>query len=343
MKNKKHSKGTRDIDAYDHNLKHYSGDDINHYTGESVSDLVPDKIPDKVENDYLKADADYISDMYSDDQLDLHSDTDKNVYTVDGIPSRWYHNKLRSSYEFESFGTPDPIARNIQITNRFTNDMSDIINYAYDSDKTHLQTIGNYRSRNHSRQDHDLHDGEMMDIQRGTLGRGHDIDCMMKTNVVKETRDENDKVIIKRYTDIPQLELVYAMFDWLEIDVHQSRIHTQLLGQTTPFHIDQQVRYARAGWRDIWTNAGADKNPLKLRRFLIMLQDWDYGHVWQFGNSYYQGYRSGSAVTYDWCNMPHGAANFGYTPRVTLQVTGFISDKTQWLIDHPDSNREVEL
>ena len=55
--------------------------------------------------------------------------------------------------------------------------------------------------------------------------------------------------------------------------------------------------------------------------------------MWQFGNTYLQGYRSGSAVTYDWVNMPHGTANFGYTPRVTFQCTGFVSAHTQKLID----------
>ena len=73
--------------------------------------------------------------------------------------------------------------------------------------------------------------------------------------------------------------------------------------------------------------SGADKNPLMLRRILISLTPWDYGHVWQFGNTYYQGYDAGECVVYDWCNMPHAAANMGYTPRITLQATGFINDK----------------
>jgi hypothetical protein len=93
------------------------------------------------------------------------------------------------------------------------------------------------------------------------------------------------------------------------------------------------MRYARPGWRKIWTDAGADKQPLKLRRFLIMLQPWTQGHVWQFGNKYFQGYTGGEAVTYDWCNMPHGTANFAYEPRFTFQITGFVGEKMQGWID----------
>ena len=141
----------------------------------------------------------------------------------------------------------------------------------------------------------------------------------------------------------PEYAILLRMIDELEVEVHQSRMHIQKLGQVTPIHIDQQMRYARPGWRKVWTDAGADKNPLKLRRFLVHLQDWDYGHVWQFGNTYHQGYKAGTCITYDWCNMPHGTANFGFTPRVTFQFTGFIGDKVQHMIDNPDPNRIIKV
>ena len=137
--------------------------------------------------------------------------------------------------------------------------------------------------------------------------------------------------------------MCFKAIDALGIDVHQSRIHIQKLGQVTPIHIDQQMRYARPGWRKIWLDGGGDKDPLRLRRFLIHLQDWDYGHVWQFGNYYHQGYKSGTVVTYDWCNVPHGTANFGFTPRLTFQITGFISDKTRDMIEDPDPDRVIKL
>ena len=36
------------------------------------------------------------------------------------------------------------------------------------------------------------------------------------------------------------------MIDTLEVEVHSSpRMHIQKLGQVTPIHIDQQMRYAR--------------------------------------------------------------------------------------------------
>ena len=86
------------------------------------------------------------------------------------------------------------------------------------------------------------------------------------------------------------------------------------------------MRYARPGWRKIWLDGGGDKDPLRLRRFPTLLQDWDYGHVWQFGNYYPPAMFPAQllhmiGVTY------HGTANFGFTPLNILDYR-FISDKT---------------
>jgi hypothetical protein len=34
-------------------------------------------------------------------------------------------------------------------------------------------------------------------------------------------------------------------------------------------------------------------------------------------------------TTFDWQNVPHSTANAGFHPRVTLQITGIITDKTK--------------
>jgi hypothetical protein len=252
--------------------------DKNYHSGDKIDDLVDavKKAEHKKQEGVTQKDSNYEAEMYSDDQLEKHKKMD-NIFKVDGVPSRWEHNKTRSTFHFDPFG--DSTEQTFIITNRFVGDFEPAVKYAIANAKE--QTIGNYRPRNLSKQDKD--------------------------------------------------------------DVHQARLHIQKLGQVTPAHIDQQMRYARPGWRKVWTEAGADKNPLMLRRFLVMLQDWDYGHVWQFGNTYYSGYRAGECVTYDWCNMPHGTANFGYTPRVTFQFTGFISEKTQEFINNPDPNRIIEV
>ena len=245
--------------------------------------------------------------------------------------------ELHADWHFDPFA--DPHEETFVVPCRFVGDFSEAVQHAL---KTATEmTIGNYRQRNLSKQDKDLHDGEIQDV---LLASGkEDVSSMYHDMVVRAKFDKDGKNYFAKRNESPEYAILLRMIDALGVDVHQSRLHIQRLGQVTPIHIDQQMRYARPGWREVWTKAGADKKPLKLRRFLVMLQDWDYGHVWQFGNTYYQGYKAGECITYDWCNMPHGTANFGYTPRVTFQFTGFINDNIQHMIDNPDPNRIIEV
>tara|TARA_B100001248_G_scaffold261997_1_gene255471 strand:+ start:4748 stop:5698 length:951 start_codon:yes stop_codon:yes gene_type:complete len=310
---------------------------VNYHSGEKVDDLVKqvkDADHTKVEGE-TQTDSSYEKEMYSEEQMERQKTMD-NIFKVDNVPSRWEHNKLRSTWHFDPFANPRE--QTFIVTNRFVGDFDEAIEYAVNRGKE--QTIGNYRNRNESKQDADLHDGEIQDVINAS-GKD-DVSSMYHDSIVKKKFDK-DGNITARENRIPQYEVLFRMIDTLGVDVHQARLHIQKLGQVTPVHIDQQMRYARPGWRKVWLDGGGDTNPLKLRRFLVMLQDWDYGHVWQFGNTYYQGYKAGECITYDWCNMPHGTANFGFTPRVTFQFTGFISDKTQEFIDNPDPERIIEV
>ena len=194
-------------------------------------------------------------------------------------------------------------------------------------------TIGNYRPRSQSQQDKELSDGELMDIKRAS-GQ-EDLSCMYQVilrNMDTKATLANDGIPIWADNNDIEYKPFFKMAEALGIDVHQLRINIQLLGQVTPMHIDQQMRYARPQWRRVWKDGGGDKDPLKLRRVLVMLGDWEPGHSWLMGNSTYDQYHAGEAIIYDWCNMPHGTANFSYKPRFTLQITGFISDKTKYIM-----------
>jgi len=310
----------------------------NYSSGELVSDLVPKSVPDFQEGVNIE-DTNYEDELYSDAQLKRHDEANMNAFTVDGIPSRWYHNKLRSTWHFNP--KADPQEETFKILCTYKGDWSAGIERAISRSQEH--TIGNYRKRNQSKQDQMLHDGEMMDIKRGS-GRD-DVSCMYYDTICNlKGFDDNGKEIWK-IDDHPAYKPFFNMFKAIGMyDVHMSRVHIQRLGQVTPFHIDQQMRYARSHWRKRWIDAGADKNPLKLRRVLIALTDWDYGHVWQMGNTYYQGYNAGECMVYDWTNMPHATANMGYTPRITLQATGFMDEETfPYLLKHGSKDHIIEV
>jgi hypothetical protein len=313
-------------------------DGHNRDTGELISDLSPDHIPDKDKNVNVK-DFNYSQELYSDTQLLNHANEGKNVYTVDNIPSRYEHNKLRSNHNFDPFSEKGD---EFDIVCTFKGDWSAGLKKA--SAEGHESTIGNYRPRGQSLQDKDLSDGEMMDIKRAS-GK-EDLSCMYQVilrNIDAEATIANDGIPIWKDNDAIEYKPFFKMAEMLGIEVHQLRINIQLLGQVTPMHIDQQMRYARPQWRRIWKDGGGDKDPLVLRRVLVMLNDWVPGHSWLMGNNTYDQYHAGEAIVYDWCNMPHGTANFSYDPRFTLQITGFVTDKTKEIMAKASKGLIIEV
>jgi hypothetical protein len=95
-----------------------------------------------------------------------------------------------------------------------------------------------------------------------------------------------------------------------------ARIHVQLLGQIWSLHIDNLGHHM-------------PENPDSVTRINIQLTDWQLGQTMDYGNYSYKQWNSGDVITFDWNNMPHCTANAGYHPRVTLQITGGKTAKTE--------------
>ncbi len=117
------------------------------------------------------------------------------------------------------------------------------------------------------------------------------------------------------------------MADFFRLRNRIASIHVQYPGQTFPFHID-----------DLTSSKGNNPNhPLNLNpdllvRFEIQLLDWEWGHVWAYGNSYWKQWRAGEIAFHRWRDVPHGTANCGHTPRCALQVTGLVTEFTRGLM-----------
>ena len=102
----------------------------------------------------------------------------------------------------------------------------------------------------------------------------------------------------------------FALEDCME------RIHVQRPGELWNLHIDKLQKWL-------------PEDPSKILRVFVQLTDWQPGQFWEFGNYHWNQWSAGDVVTFDWANMPHSTANAGHNPRVTLQLTGIITDKTQ--------------
>jgi hypothetical protein len=90
----------------------------------------------------------------------------------------------------------------------------------------------------------------------------------------------------------------------------------QIPGQVWNIHIDKLQKWC-------------PEDPDRIVRIFIQLTDWQQGQFWNYGNYMYSGWSAGDVTTFDWQNVPHATANASYDPRVTLQLTGLVTDKTR--------------
>lgn len=104
-------------------------------------------------------------------------------------------------------------------------------------------------------------------------------------------------------------------------------IHVQYPGQVFPLHIDAFPYLKQNQEHHI-----LDEHPDEAARFTIQFKDWEWGHVWGYGNTYWKQWRAGEIAFHPWRDLPHCTANAGFTPRVSAQVTGIVTDRTRKLI-----------
>ena len=157
---------------------------------------------------------------------------------------------------------------------------------------------------------------EEYDIAQG----GGDPKALMLTNM-------NDD-----WSDFPTL---YKIMDYFGMEVGgengtKKRAHVQLTGQMFNLHIDK-----------LWDRCPED--PERVARITIMLDDWQPGQFYMYGNCIYSHWRAGEAHIFDWPNVPHATANASNTPRATLQVTGLKTDRTREILKDASKDRIFKL
>jgi len=95
-----------------------------------------------------------------------------------------------------------------------------------------------------------------------------------------------------------------------------SRIHVQMPGEMWNLHIDK-------------LNKWAPDDPDSIMRIFIQLTDWQPGQFWEYGNYHWNQWSAGAVTTFNWKDIPHSTANAGMHPRVTFQLTGIKTEKTE--------------
>lgn len=86
-------------------------------------------------------------------------------------------------------------------------------------------------------------------------------------------------------------------------------------GTILPEHSDTYKRYVELHNLQLYRN--------HIHRAIVFLEDWSSGHYLEVAGEPIVKWSAGDVVTWEY-DIPHLAANMGYTPRYTLQITGHI-------------------
>lgn len=186
------------------------------------------------------------------------------------------------------------------------------------------------------------------------------IQCMPKTQKVNwgmrnltrsysASAEENDLIRVGADPEAPVFERVEAqdieiflkIRDWLGVEEATVKFHNQKTGQMLHTHMDNFA--GRPERENSFKITEMDKNPDIMRRFAIMLADWELGQIFQLGNANFTQWRAGDCITWEWRDMPHSTANMGWWDRPMLQVSGYVTDRTREVLGGANKNLVVSL
>jgi hypothetical protein len=102
----------------------------------------------------------------------------------------------------------------------------------------------------------------------------------------------------------------FADLGWQDIGTSYYRMES---GSVLPTHRDLYIKYI-----ELFNLQGQERS---INRAIVFLEDWQSGHYAEYLTKPFISWSAGATV--EWCyDETHMAANFGPTPRYTLQITG---------------------
>jgi len=107
----------------------------------------------------------------------------------------------------------------------------------------------------------------------------------------------------------------------IDRDTALLRLLCYMPGNTLPWHIDTLGNWCREN-KDLnpsLDTLSCDLGPIK--RYLVMITDWHWGHVIQMENSYWPNYKSGDVFDLP-LGVPHCSTNMGVRLKLTCSISG---------------------
>lgn len=138
--------------------------------------------------------------------------------------------------------------------------------------------------------------------------------------------------------DFEVFQKIAAYFGMTEETI---KFHNQRTGQMLNWHIDNFAGRPERG--NSFKKIKADEDPSLMRRFVIMLDDWRHGQVFQLGNCNWHQWRRGECITWEWRDIPHSTCNMGWDNRPMLQVTGRTTERTHEIVRNGSKDTIIKV
>ena len=108
--------------------------------------------------------------------------------------------------------------------------------------------------------------------------------------------------------------------DLMNMDYSFVAIMKQDPGHFNPLHFDT--------YHTVVDRANlSEDDRFKVKRYLMFLEDWDWGHFVQVGNNVLTNWKAGQIYTWNY-GMYHLTANAGKSTKWTCQITGFPNENS---------------
>ena len=110
----------------------------------------------------------------------------------------------------------------------------------------------------------------------------------------------------------------YKIAEMTGLKDYSIALFKQKPGHTNPWHFDT--------YYTVQKKYGVKKDELhKIKRYLVFLEDWDWGHFLQVGNNVLSNWIKGDTYTWGY-GMYHLSSNAGIKDKLTMQITGLVTD-----------------
>lgn len=229
--------------------------------------------------------------------------------------SRWEFTKKQSKWHFDTTKPPEPGIDSYTHVCRFDYDFTNEINECLG--RAVKSTWGS-RSPN---------------VERVYSADAEELD------LIRHGADPKAPVFERAKAD--DIEVFRKINDWLGLEQAAIKFHNQTTGQMLHTHMDNFA--GRPERNNSYIVTEFDKNPNIIRRFAIMLADWQLGQVFQLGNANFTQWRAGDCITWEWRDIPHSTANMGWWDRPMLQITGYVTSLTEPVLRTASKNKIVKL